>query len=69
LADEPICPRCGCDLTLVRRAEAQARLLVGRAVQAWLHGDPDRARRLAHSALALDNTPLARSVLQGLRER
>lgn len=66
LADEAICPRCGCDLTLVRRAEAQARQLVVRAVQAWAHCDPDQARAFVRSALALDRGRLAKGVLMSL---
>ena len=39
LSDEPTCPRCGCDLSLVRRAEAQAQRLLARSVLAWARGD------------------------------
>jgi hypothetical protein len=66
LAQEPICPRCGCDLTLVRRAELQAQRLVVRALHAWARGDRDAARTFARSALALEHSRLARSVLQSL---
>jgi len=65
LTEDPACPRCGCDLTLVRRAEVQARQLVVRAVHAWVQGDHERARVLARSALVIDNSPLGLAVLQG----
>lgn len=66
LAEEPTCPRCGCDLTLVRRAEAQARQLLIRALRAWAQGDQRNARALARAALILEHSPLAARVLQTL---
>jgi hypothetical protein len=66
LAQEPICPRCGCDLTLVRRAEGQARQLTVRALHAWARGDCEEARTLAHAALEIEHNALARAVLQSL---
>ena len=66
LLDEPICPRCSCDLTLVRRAEAQAQAWVARALQAWARGDLPQARACARSALLLQHHPLATVVLQSL---
>lgn len=66
LTQEPICPRCGCDLALVRRAESQAREFTVRAVQAWARGHRDEARTLAQAALQIERTPLAKAVLQGL---
>lgn len=66
LAAEPTCPRCGCDLALVRRVEARAGQLNARAVQAWARGDRERARECASAALALERSALARSVLKCL---
>lgn len=66
LLDEPICPRCSCDLTLVRRAEAQAQAWVARALQAWARGDLPQARACAGAALLLEQHPLAKVVLQSL---
>ena len=64
LQDEPICPRCSCDLHLVRRAEAQALSWVARALQAWARGDLPQARSCASAALLLHRHPLAKAVLQ-----
>jgi ribosomal protein S20 len=66
LAQEPVCPRCGCDLTLVRRAEAQARQATVRALHAWAQGDREAARTLVHAALRIERSALARAVLQSL---
>ena len=66
LLDEPICPRCSCDLSLVRRAEAQAQAWVARALQAWARGDLPQARACARAALLLEHDPLAKVVLQSL---
>ena len=66
LLDEPICPRCSCDLSLVRRAEAQAQAWVARALQAWARGDLPQARACAGAALLLEHDPLAKLVLQSL---
>ena len=63
LAQEPICPRCGCDLTLVRRAEAQARQFLVRAVHAYARGDATQARALARAALKLERSRLATGLL------
>jgi len=67
LTSEPACPRCGCDLTLVRRAEAQARRLLERAVRAWADGDLREADTLARAALALEHSRLAEGVLNAVR--
>ena len=66
LLDEPICPRCSCDLTLVRRVEAQAQSWVARALQAWARGDLPQARACASAALLLQQHPLAKVVLQSI---
>lgn len=66
LVQEPACPRCGCDLGLVRRAEAQARQRLVRAVHAWAQGDREQARVLAQASLRLAHSPLAARVLQVL---
>jgi hypothetical protein len=66
LTPEPACPRCGCDLALVRRAEAQARQRLVRALHAWAQGDERQARALARAALRLAHSPLAARVLQVL---
>ncbi|MDP1646615.1 MAG: hypothetical protein Q8M01_00215 [Rubrivivax sp.] len=66
LTPEPACPRCGCDLELVRRAEAQARQRLVHALHAWALGDAHQARALAQASLRLAHSPLAACVLQVL---
>ncbi len=66
LVDEPICPRCGCDLALVRRAEAQAQRLTVQAVQAWARGDHRAARSNARAALRLQHQALTKAILDHL---
>ncbi len=62
LTEDPVCTRCGCDLTLVRRAEAQARQLVCRTLTAWAEGNPSEAAAFAAAALALEHGALGRAV-------
>ena len=69
LLDEAICPRCSCDLSLVRRAEAQAQRWIACALQAWARGDPAQARACASAALLLQQDPLAKAVLQSLQPK
>ena len=64
LAAQAICPRCACDLTLVRLAEAQARRLVVQAVQAWVSGDLPAARANALAASGLAQHPVAQAILR-----
>jgi hypothetical protein len=66
LAQEPSCPRCGCDLTLVHRAKAQARQSLVRALGAWADGDQRKARDLVRASLMLEYSGLAAQVLQAL---
>ena len=66
LSDEPTCPRCGCDLSLVRRAEAQAQRLLARSVLAWARGDRAAATARARAAQALQNSRFAAALLRGL---
>lgn len=66
LTPEPACPRCGCDLKLVRRAEAQAQQRLVRALRALAQGDAHQARALARASLSLLHSPLAARVVQFL---
>lgn len=66
LSEEPTCPRCGCDLTLVRRAEAQARRLLSQALRAWARGDRPAALGLARTALALEYSRFGAALLRAL---
>ena len=64
LGSAPVCARCGCDLTLARRAQAQAWRLAVLALQAWDNGEPQHAEACAQAALALHSSP-ALQTLQG----
>jgi hypothetical protein len=66
LAQVSVCPRCGCDLTLVRRAEAQARHLVCRALDARAAGDRGAAAEYAAASCALVHGTLAQAVLKSV---
>lgn len=66
MAESPICGRCGCDLTLARRAQTQARAAIAAALRAWVDDAPERAHTHAGTALALENTLLGRALLHAL---
>jgi len=68
LADAFACPRCGCDLWLVRRAESEASRRVARAVHAWARGDHEAAVASASAALMFERSELAQAVLQSIRQ-
>ena len=58
LGEYPVCSRCGCDLTLVVRAEARAAHLMRCAMHAWAAGNRDAARAYTRKSLTLEHTPL-----------
>jgi len=62
LAQSPVCPRCGCDFSLARRAEEDARRLVGRAVRALAAGEREAALARLATARGLKVLPLGRAV-------
>jgi len=64
LAAGPACARCGCDLTLVCQAQAQARRLIRCAARAWAAGNRQEARACAAASLALERSLLAEAVLK-----
>lgn len=64
LGAEPVCPRCGCEMGLVLRAEGDARRLAARAVVHLAAGRCDEARTLASRAFSLADEPLMRAVLR-----
>jgi hypothetical protein len=67
LADStPTCPRCQCDLALVRQVERQAQAALGRALRAWAGDDVPTALAQARQALSLQDGPLARAVARCL---
>jgi len=60
--EEPVCYRCGADLSALLAIEAEAEALEQRAV-AWLEaGQPLAARRAAEQSLTLQYRPLAATV-------
>lgn len=66
--EEPVCYRCGADLSALLAIEAEAAALEQRAI-AWLEaGQPWAARRTAEQVLALQYSPLAAAV-QGFARR
>lgn len=62
LTEQPECPRCGCDFTLARRAEAGARRRLGEAIRTLAGGDRQRAKALLEQAQALKRSELGRVV-------
>ena len=66
MPDAAACARCGCDLTLMRGAQAQASRLTVMALQAWVAGDLELAGSRARAALALDRSPLAEVLVRAL---
>jgi ferredoxin len=64
LTPEPSCPRCGCDLALVRRAEAQAQQRLALALHAYARGDLPQARLLAQAAQTLSRSLLTVQLLR-----
>jgi len=67
--DAAACPRCGCDLALVREVERQAQAALGRALRAWAGDDVPAALAQARRALNLKDGPLARAVARCLAEK
>ena len=60
--EEPVCYRCGADLSALLAIEAEAEALEQRAV-VWLEaGQPLDARRAAEQCLTLQYRPLAAAV-------
>lgn len=69
LGAEPLCPRCGCDLSLALQAEDDARRLAVAALRDLVAGRCRKARIHARRAVALQADPLHRAVLQLVRRR
>jgi hypothetical protein len=61
-ADDAVCPRCGCDFSLVRQAIAQADRLLGQSLRSLLRGDRAAARRQVEASLANRRQPLAAAI-------
>ena len=65
--DDPLCPRCACDLRLVQRAQCQAEQHVALAGCAWAAGDAALAQTELDAALDLHRSPLALALQRVLR--
>jgi hypothetical protein len=66
LADDGVCPRCGCDFSLARQAMEQSRNRLAHAFRALAAGEPDVARRAVEASLAMQRQPLAEAIEQFL---
>ena len=62
LAEAAVCPRCGCDFSLVRQAMAQAARLLEQALCSLVIGDRAAARRQVENSLALHRQRLAQAI-------
>lgn len=62
LGAESVCPRCGCDLSLVLRAREEARRLIVSALRCLAAGRRVLARVQVKEAVLLRNDPLTRAI-------
>ena len=62
LAETAVCPRCGCDFSLVRQAMTQAARLLERALCSLAVGDRAAARRQVEASLSLHRQRLAQAI-------
>jgi hypothetical protein len=62
LAEDGICPRCGCDFSLARRAMEQAGQRLAHALRALAAGEADVARSAVDASLAMHRQPLAQAI-------
>jgi hypothetical protein len=69
LNESPLCPRCGCDLTLVLRAERQAQHRVRLAIQATAAGNRNLAATHLNASLALQRGKLVAALIAMLAAR
>jgi hypothetical protein len=66
--DQPVCYRCGTDLSMLLAIEAEAAVLERRAVALLGTGEWIKAHRTAERVLALQSSPLATAVLDLSRQ-
>ncbi len=59
MTESAVCPRCGCDFSLARRALEQGRHWLDDALRSLAVGDRAAARRQVDAALALSGPRLA----------
>jgi hypothetical protein len=69
LKDATICPRCSTDLTLPVQIAKQADWFLKRAMAALAEGHLKRARQRVKQVIFLKPTPLARTLLNFIRQR
>jgi hypothetical protein len=69
LNDSPLCPRCGCDLGLVLRAESQAQDFVKCGIQSLAAGNTMLAATQLETSLTLRRNPLAAALIRMLAAR
>jgi len=62
LAQDGVCPRCGCDFSLARQAMEQAGRRLEEALRAVAVGDRELARSCLGDSLAMHRQPLARAI-------
>ena len=68
LNESALCPRCGCDLSLVSCVESRAENLVRLAIRAWAYGHPKLAVAHVDKSLALKGGTLAETLAPLLRK-
>lgn len=66
LADDSVCPRCGCDFSLARQALVQAAGLFAQTMRALAVGDRVAARRQLDASLSLHRQRLGEAIGQWL---
>lgn len=69
LGEADVCPRCGTDFSISRRAQRQATALARRAVQELACGHHQQAGAAAAAASHLANPLLAQAVARTIRRR
>lgn len=63
-----LCPRCGCDLSLIFAVETRAESLLRQTIRAWADGNPASAAARLEESLALKRVPLAEALMSLLRK-
>ncbi len=62
LTEQPVCPRCGSDLSLLQTIQAQSRQHLIVALQSFIKGDQIEANQQLHAARQLNNDQLTVSI-------
>jgi hypothetical protein len=69
LGEADVCPRCGTDFSISRRAQRQATALARVAVQELARGHQQQAAAAAAAAAHLANPLLAQAVTRAIKQR